>query len=380
MTTATAGYHSDDHSSRDFFAKSRKEGWATFVYAKPRTRPESLTRRQLRALSDTAAADYNQRRSLWHANLGPFNTPQLAALHDDLWDIVDSNRQDADKAKGAVAVDGHPGLGKSTAVDQFAKEFHRREIAAHGVLTRNRSERWPVCHIGLTGNPSIKDFNRTMLGFFAHPGVTRGTSTQFAERAMDCMISCETRLLVIDDLHFLRPRSTTGIEISNQFKYIANEFPVTMIFIGVGLTKGGLFNQGGYEQKVLDQTGRRTTVLTMSDFSIADEVGRRDWRDLLSTIERYVVLANMEPGILADALPEFLYARSGGHIGSLMNLINRGCHRAIRRGTETLTEQLLKSIPIDVAAAAKRQELEFSFEANRRTARPKRRTAPPCHP
>lgn len=36
-----------------------------------------------------------------------------------------------------------------------------------------------------------------------------------------------------DDLHFLRWNATSGIEISNHVKYIANEYPVTLIFIGV---------------------------------------------------------------------------------------------------------------------------------------------------
>ena len=47
--------------------------------------------------------------------------PQLAALHEDLWDIVDSNAQDGDKAKGAVAIDAFPGLGKTTSVLAFAR-------------------------------------------------------------------------------------------------------------------------------------------------------------------------------------------------------------------------------------------------------------------
>lgn len=91
-------------------------------------------------------------RREWHANLGPMRTPQLASLHEDLWDIVDSNLQDGDKAKGDVAVDAFPGLGKTTAVLAFAREFHRREIAEFGAFTAQGHERWPVCRVGLTGN------------------------------------------------------------------------------------------------------------------------------------------------------------------------------------------------------------------------------------
>ena len=116
----------------DNLTLARKEGWQRFVDTAARIPPEPLTRTQLDAFGDRAVEDYNRQRREWHANLGPIKTPQLAALHEDLWDIVDSNAQDGDKAKGAVAIDAFPGLGKTTAVLAFAKQYHRREVKAQG--------------------------------------------------------------------------------------------------------------------------------------------------------------------------------------------------------------------------------------------------------
>ncbi|WP_199754169.1 ATP-binding protein [Amycolatopsis sp. WAC 01375] len=266
----------------DNLTLARKEGWQQFVDAPARTRPESLSRKQIRALGVQARASYDRSRREWHANLGPLRTPQLAELHDDLWDIVDSNAHDGDKAKGAVAIDAFPGLGKTTSVLAFAKRFHLREIAEHGSLTSEGHERWPVCRVGLTGNTGLKDFNRAMLEFFAHPGIGRGTASQYATRALDCMVSCHVRLLIVDDLHFLRWRANSGVEISNHFKYVANEFPVTLIFIGVGLARRGLLDEADAAgDPVLAQTGRRTTRLGMEPFLIDSAVHRRQWRAIL---------------------------------------------------------------------------------------------------
>jgi hypothetical protein len=260
----------------DNLTLARKEGWRRMVQAPPRAAPEPLSGKQMRALEPAALAAYNRQRREWHANLGPIRTPQLAALHEALWDIVDSNLHDGDKAKGAVAVDAFPGLGKTTAVLAFAKQFHVREIAEHGEDTDEGHERWPVCRVGLTGNTGLKDFNRAMLEFFGHPGALRGTSAQFAHRALDCMLSCQVRLLVVDDLHFLRWNHKTGVEVSNHFKYIANEFPVTLLFVGVGLEAHGLFSEGeSYADAVLAQTGRRTTAMGMDPFTITTAAGRR---------------------------------------------------------------------------------------------------------
>lgn len=354
----------------DNLTLARKEGWQRFVNTAARIPPEPLTRTQLESLSEEAFDDYNRQRREWHANLGPIKTPQLASVHEDLWDIVDSNLQDGDKPKGAVAIEAFPGLGKTTSVLDFAKKFHRREIKERGTLTSDGNERWPVCRVGLTGNTGMVDFNRAMLAFFAHPGSRKGKAADYAYRALDCVLSCETRLIVIDDLHFLRWRNTVGVEISNHFKYIANEFPVTLLFVGVGLSARGLFSEGNsYEDAVIAQTGRRTTKLGMEPFAIETDRGRRDWRQLLLALEQRIVLAEGYPGMLADDLADYLFARSTGHIGSLMTLVNRGCQRAVRTGAEVLTRELMDQVRNDEASEKGRRELEAAFASGRLTTR-----------
>ena len=349
----------------DNLTLSRKEGWREFVTAVPRVQPEVLTRRALNKLSEQAREDYHARRRKWHANIGPIKTPQLAALHDELWDIVDSNDQDGDKAKGAVAIDAYPGLGKTTAVLDFAKKFHLREIGAHGDLTPGGAERWPVCRVGLAGNTGMVAFNKAMLAFYAHPGKANGSTSDYAYRALDCVLSCHTKLLVIDDLHFLRWRNTAGVEISNHFKYIANEFPVTLIYVGVDLDRRGLFFDGQpHTDRAIAQTARRTTKLTMAPFGVETERQRRQWHQLLLTLEQRVVLVDKRPGMLATDLSDYLFARSSGHIGSLMTLINRGCLRAARTGREYLDRDLLDAVKIDTGADCRRAEFDAAFTSH----------------
>ncbi|EIC65497.1 ATP-binding protein [Mycobacteroides abscessus] len=350
----------------DNLTLARKEGWERFVNTVARIPPELLNRKELAQLTEEAVDDYNRQRREWHANLGPIRTPQLAAVHEDLWDIVDSNLQDGDKAKGAVAIDAFPGLGKTTAVLDFARKFHRREVAERGSETSVGDERWPVCRVGLTGNTGMVEFNRAMLSFYAHPGISRGSAAHFAHRALDCVLACETKLLIVDDLHFLRWRNSVGVEISNHFKYIANEFPVTIVFVGVGLAARGLFSEGhSYEDAVIAQTGRRTTKLDMGPFAIDTEEGRAHWRQLLLALEQRVVLVDKHPGMLADSLPDYLFARSTGHIGSLMTLISRSCQRAVRTGTEVLTQELMDQVKNDEASERARQELQTAFKVGR---------------
>ena len=80
----------------------------------------------------------------------------------------------------------------------------------------------------------------------------------------------------------------------------------------------------------------------MNPYRLDAERQRREWRTLLTTIEQRLILGNKHVGMLAEDLSDYLYVRSTGHIGSLMELIRRGCTRAIRTGVETLNRQLLE--------------------------------------
>lgn len=367
---ATAG--AGPASRLDNLTLSRKEGFRRLAEAPRRVRPEVLTPRQRGALSTRAKADYDKRCRIWHANLGPIRTPQLEALQHDLWDIVDSNAQDGDKAKGAIAVDAFPGLGKTTAVLNFAQKYHRREIEEEGVFTDAGEERWPVCRVGLTSNIGMKDFNRAMLEYYAHPGRTSGTSAQFVQRALDCVLACETKLLIIDDLHFLKWKLKNGREVSNHFKHITNEFPVTLIFIGVELASRGLYSEADETGDVtLAQTARRTTPLTMDPFDVDSQTARRQWRGFLLALEQRIVLGRAYPGMLADDLSDYLFFRTGGHIGSVMTLVVRGIQRAVRTGAGRLDEALLDQVKIDAAAEKARKALETKFRRGRATSKPK---------
>jgi hypothetical protein len=343
---------------------ARKEDFLLFVETPPRVQPEQLTRSQVKALGEEAQADRARQLRVWHANLGPFETPQLAGLHEDMWDIVDSNAEDGDKVKGAIAIDAFPGLGKTTAVLAFARKYHLREIAEKGRFTPDGHER----RVGLTGNTGMKDFNRALLEFYGHPGRHRGTTAQMGHRALDCVQSCHCRLLIIDDLHFLHWRRTNGIEVSNHFKFIANEFPVTLLMIGVGLAAKGLYSEGdSFDDAPLAQTGRRTTPLDMQPFRIDTDEQRLEWRHLLLAIERKLVLAGKFRGMLADELSDYLFVRSTGHIGSLMTLIKRGCQRAVRTGVERLDRELMDKVKNDAAAEKARKELELALKTRKIT-------------
>ena len=72
-------------------------------------------------------------------------------------------------------------------------------------------------------------------------------------------------------------------------------------------------------------------------------------------------------------LSRYLFARSTGNIGSLMDLIRRGASRAIRTGREVIDRELLDDIRIDEGAETERRELEAKLEQQVRNQKARRR-------
>jgi hypothetical protein len=360
------------------YTLSLKEGWFARVEAPARARPATLTKPAIANLSGAQRLRYEEERSVWHANLGPILTPQMDTVVADFDEIIESNRQDGDKVKSSALLDAYPGLGKTTLAVMFAAGFHRRHLALYGPSTAEGHLRVPVVYIGLTSKTSMRSLNSMLCRFYGHPGAERGNATQLANRAADCVSSCKTRLIVVDDVHFLDMNRRDGREVANHFKWLSNQFPVTFVFVGVGLRQRHLLNEGlTAADRQFAQTARRWTRLTLSPFEVGTEAGRRDWRRLLLAIERDLILADARPGDLARDLADYLYIRSTGHFASLMTFITRGCRRAITSGAERLSEDLLNGIRNDEAAEAARRELQAASDHGLLSAssRPKPATA-----
>ena len=91
---------------------STYEGWNDFAERPVRTRPDTLSREQLAAISTQERVGYDLARRQWHANI-LLRTRQVQEIELQLGDILDSNLQDADRVKSAAAIDAPPALGKS---------------------------------------------------------------------------------------------------------------------------------------------------------------------------------------------------------------------------------------------------------------------------
>ena len=341
-----------------------KEGWTQRIADGPRTAPPQLTRKQLEGLARRDRLRYDEARKIWHANLGPIITPGMRQVFGELTELIDSNRQDGGRVKPAAVLDAWPGLGKTTLITAFSSKFHQDEIDLRGATTELGHERIPVAYLSLTSTTTMRTLNSMLCQFYGHPGAHRGNAQRLAERATTCVRDCQTRLIIIDDVHFLDMNRRNDREVANHFKWLSTQFPVTFIFVGVGIEERGLLTEGMDPlHLVRSQTARRWTKLGLEPFEVKTKRGRATWRSLLLGIEQGIRLVDSRAGMLADELPAYLYERSTGHFASLMALINRGCLRAMQTEAEHIDLALLDGIKADAAAEKSRRAVHQAFKS-----------------
>ena len=110
------------------YIPSRREGWRRFVDEPPRTRPVRRSRQQLDETGEQDKADYDETRHDWHANLPIVKTTEYQRVYRAIHRIIDSSRQDSDRLAPCPALDALPGLGKSTILNNFARDLDRRRM------------------------------------------------------------------------------------------------------------------------------------------------------------------------------------------------------------------------------------------------------------
>lgn len=348
MTNPWARWLATNDSAR--YQLSRKQGWNAFVSSGPRDDFEVLTRQQMDALPADQLEDYNEARMVWNANLPTVKTAQLAAAYGVIDQVMASGRRDGDRLRGSVVIDAEPGLGKTTIATRYARDFHRTVYRRDGPKTPDGHQRLPVAFVPLSAGITLKGLNQQILRFYGHPAVDRASTSKLGALAVDCVTSCHTRLIVIDDLHFIDFRHRHGAEVSNHLKGLANEMAVTFIYVGVKLKEKRFFDEGLVgEQAAYAQTSRRATRCAVAPFAADTDAGLRGWISLLRALESHIKLAYAQPGMLV-AHAKQLHGRTQGRIASLTNLLDRASYLAITTGAENITADLIAATTIDNAA------------------------------
>jgi hypothetical protein len=345
-----------------------KEEWARFAQEPPSRAPRLPTTDEWKAMTPAEKKRFNGERLRHHSRF-TIKTPLMKEIHDDLLRLARTNLHRPPGARPGAVVDGLGALGKTTILVEFGRLFEREIRTQFEIGHGDDDEFIPVCYVSLPATASIRALNASIAEFYGLSVPTRTTAEQLTHTIKTLARRCNTALFLIDEVHYLNMRNEGDRKVNNHLKHLANGISATFVYAGIGLRQRGFLGEGNRGADVaMSQTQRRFRHYEVAPFQIGTAESGREWKSLVKTLERELILFRQPPGSLV-ALHRYLFDRTGGVIGSITELIRQAANLAIESGSERITEDLLDRIELDTAA-----EAEFERRAPRHAQRRPRAT------
>lgn len=317
-------------------------------------RPVGITRSQYTAASEDRRHTYDKARKRYHRGISDIQTRQMILAHDRINLRVDGNDGCPETARSGVVLDGMPLVGKSTIMLGWGRHFELDLRDEYGVdwdaRTSDGATFVPVVHVILGDGDGPKRLCQKIMTFFGEPFVDTWGEGKLTSHIHRLTTSCATRVLLIDQMQNLQMANRSARQTAAHLKELMDVLPVTVIGAGVEMQQTGFLTEGNSPaQREIAQTGGRFSRHPIDAYEIGTPQGQRDWRDLVGTVgQRLVLLAQHDEDL--PALTDYLFERTGGVTGDLMDLLRLGANRAIGT-TERITQELLDEVPLSARAA-----------------------------
>ena len=328
--------------------------WHRAATAAGAPQPPRLTLDELAALSSAAREDHAGAVRDYLLGMRLAADP-LIQLADAISDEVDINALTGPGAKRIVAVTAENTAGKSTLVRTWARVRYRRwvdplSLASPEIPTWTpepgmRAHHTPVVWVNLQADTKVKDFDVQVLRFFGYE--PRGTIQALTSHMTDALRRHGVRVLVIDDVHWLRTTRVLGRAVLDHLKHVnteIGEFGATLLLVGANLDGGDIVTD--------PQVAGRLRMLHLPTFTVDSDGGRLAWQQLLRRSESVLLpyLPAARPGLLANKLAGPIWKRTQGYLGDTAALLLRASAKAAVEGSWTVSRELLATIPLSKRA------------------------------
>lgn len=346
--------------------RTRVEGWRRWTDSRGRFLPAPvLTREQFEDLSPRGRRIHNLHRLATHSNLPILATPMSRRVFATVKDIVEDGAF-SHKAgtRSGVMVNGGGAQGKTETVCGAIAQFEQEWLEVHGfadpdAMPGTRDLLAPVVYVRCPVKATPISLCKRVLDFFGED-YKNMRQDDIIRTVHDALTAHATKALVIDDITRLKLHRESDQDVLDLILEMMS-MCVTLVLVGVGVRTSGLLRRGRFDpvdgkwliRPVKDRGRspntmaatsheRRFELADLDPFSYDSPQQIADWVAHLEALEGSIRLLEDTEGMLTGgSMPEYLFARTGGVVGVLERLLQRGCRMAIQEHGETLTESLL---------------------------------------
>ncbi|WP_371749250.1 TniB family NTP-binding protein [Streptomyces sp. NBC_00280] len=305
------------------------QGWHRFATTDPPAPPQP-----------GQAPRSQDERLAYHSAFVTIRTPAISELATQVRTLMILGRHQQATARPSLIVTGPAAAGKPTSLLHVGRACHLAHTRKNPTPPGPAHAAVPVAYVlvppGATAKTLITEFAR----YLGIPVTTRMTQTQITDAVCHTYTAAGIQLVLIDEIHRLHPRTTTGAQAADLIKDLTERLRATFVYAGIDVTDTPLFTgtRGA-------QHAGRATLITCGPLP-ARHRQHQPFRDVITDIENNLDLQQHKPGTLPRHAP-YLHQRTAGRIGSLTRLIRQAAITAICDGTEHITKQSLEAIRLD---------------------------------
>jgi hypothetical protein len=253
-------------------------------------------------------ADEKPGSLLERANTALIRYPRFKELHQHIG-CCQHMSQTAGEPQ-CMSLEGVPGAGKSTLVQDYARAFPRF-LTDEGVQI-------PVFYMETPSPVTVKGMAAAMLEQLGDPAAHRGTQWSMNSRLIRLMIACRVEIAILDDFHHLIDCETNRVlvKVSDWLKVLIKETGLPFLVVGI---------QGTVE-RILDVNPQLSRLFAAREalrpfkWDISDESCIYEFAQFVKYAEVAIGMALSEELPRLELLYRLHYA-TAGVVGNLMNLL-----------------------------------------------------------
>ncbi|MEV5085873.1 TniB family NTP-binding protein [Streptomyces sp. NPDC056159] len=301
------------------------QGWQHFATTPPQTPPKP---------GDTPRSA--EERLAYHSAFVTVRTPAITTLATQVRTLMLLGRHQQTTARPSLIVTGPAAAGKTTALLEVGRTCHLAHTRKHPAPPGHTHQQVPVAYLLVPPGATAKTLATEFARYLGIPVTTRMTQTQITEAVCHTYTAAGVRLVLIDEIHRLNPRTTTGAEATDLLKDLTERIRATFVYSGIDVASTPLF--AGVRGA---QLAGRASLITCGPLP-ARHGQTRPFTDMENALD----LTQHPPGTLPRHA-SYLHHRTAGRIGSLARLIRQAAITAICDGTERITKRTLEAVQLD---------------------------------
>ncbi|MFF7459389.1 TniB family NTP-binding protein [Kitasatospora sp. NPDC008115] len=345
-----------------------------------------------------------EQRLAYHSRFVTVRTPAVAKTLLEARTLMALGRHQRATARPSLIVTGPPTTGKTTTLLEVGRTCHLAEQTRGG----HAASQVPVAYLLVPPGATAKALALEFARYLGIPVSARMTQAQIAVSVCHTYNTAGVRLVMIDEIHRLNPRTSTGAEAADFLKDLTERISATFVYAGIDVTTTALFTGTAGAQlagraglidcdplpatahagSATSSTGNTRRNNESGSSSVEGSTGGRDgggagasdgsalvtrpFRETVAAMENALDLQRHRPGSLVRLAP-YLHQRTAGRIGSLSRLLRRAAITAILDESEKITRSSLDTIALDHLAEEHYRPRTPSRRSSR-TSRPARQT------